>query len=134
MPNPVPSSHPATLTYHGQPDQPAELSVIVRDVRQRTQRAVLTWLAAWGLGIVAVFLPVLHFVLVPLLVVGGPLLALHRLGERVTVLDVAGTCPGCGAAQRQPLRAGAQPRLEFRCDACGRAIGVQVPPDLCAPR
>ena len=106
------------------------MSVIVRDAGQRTRRAVLTWLVAWGLGIVAVFLPVLHFVLVPLLILGGPLLALQRLGERVSVLEVQGQCPGCGAAQRQPLNAGAQPRLEFRCGACGRAIGVQVPESL----
>jgi hypothetical protein len=129
---PVPTRHPATLTYLGRPDTPAELNVIVRDAGQRTRRAVLTWLAAWGLGIVAVFLPLLHFVLVPALVLGGPILALHRLGERVSVLEVQGPCPGCGAAQRQPLNAGAQPRLEFRCEACGRAIGVQVPAELLA--
>ena len=103
---------------------------MVRGAGQRTRRALLTWLAAWGLGIVAVFVPVLHFVLVPLLVLGGPILALQRLGERVSVLEVTGACPGCGAPQRQPLHAGAQPRLEFRCDACGRAIGVQVPAEL----
>ena len=134
LPRPVPTPHAATLTYLGRPDQPAELSVIVRDAGQRTRRAVLTWLAAWGLGIAAVFLPVLHFVLVPLLVLGGPILALHRLGESVSVLAVTGTCPGCGVPQHQPLNRGAEPRLEFRCDACGRAIGVQVPADLLARR
>ena len=134
LPRPVPTPHAATLSYLGQPDQPAQLSVIVRDAGQRTRRAVLTWLAAWGLGIAAVFLPVLHFVLVPLLILGGPILALHRLGERVSVLAVTGTCPGCGVPQHQPLNRGAQPRLEFRCDACGRAIGVQVPAELLVPR
>lgn len=104
--------------------------MIARDAGERTRRAVLTWLAAWGLGVVAVFLPVLHFFLVPLLVLGGPLLAFQRLGERVSVVDVKGTCPGCGAAQQQPLNRAAQPRLEFRCDACGRAIGVTVPAEL----
>ena len=134
MARPTPTSHAASLTYLGQPDQPAELSVIMRDAGQRTRRAVLTWLAGWGLGIVAVFLPVLHFVLVPLLVLGGPILAFNRFGERVSVLAVTGTCPGCGVAQHQPLKRGAQPRLEFRCDSCGRAIGVQVPAELLARR
>jgi hypothetical protein len=106
------------------------LSVLVRDAGQRTRRAVLTWLAAWGCAILAVFLPVLHFVLVPLLLLGGPALALTRLGERVSVLEVSGSCPGCGAAQRQPLNTGARPRLAFRCDACRREIAVLVPADL----
>jgi hypothetical protein len=104
----------------------------MRDAGQRTRRALLTWLAAWGLAIVAVFLPVLHFVLVPLLVVGGPLLALSRLRERVSVLEVSGVCPGCGVAQRQPLNTGAQPRLAFRCGACRREITVLLPADLLA--
>jgi hypothetical protein len=132
LPGPIPTRHAATLTYLGKPEQPAELSVIMRNAGERTRRAVLTWLAGWGLAIVAVFLPVLHFILVPLLFLGGPLLALHRLGERVSVLEVSGECPGCGAAQRQPLNAGAKPRLEFRCDACGRAIGVALPEELLA--
>jgi len=96
------------------------------------RRCVQTWLAGWGLAIAAVFLPVLHFVLVPALLLGGPILALQRLGERVTVLDVSGNCPGCGAPQKQSLKRKAQPRLEFRCDACRRAIGVRVPEDLLA--
>ena len=104
--------------------------MLVRDAGQRTRRAVLTWLAGWGCAILAVFLPVLHFVLVPLLFVGGPLLAITRLGERVSVLEVSGTCPGCGAAQRQPLNTGARPRLAFRCDACRREITVLVPAEL----
>jgi hypothetical protein len=102
----------------------------MRDAGQRMRRALLTWLAGWGLAIVAVFLPVLHFVLVPLLFLGGPLLALSRLRERVSVLAVSGTCPGCGAAQRQPLNTGAQPRLTFRCDACRREIAVELPAEL----
>lgn len=106
--------------------------MLVRDAGQRTRRALLTWLAGWGCAIVAVFLPVLHFILVPLLFIGGPLLALSRLGERVSVLDVSGACPGCGAAQRQPLNAAARPRLAFRCDACRREITVLVPAELLA--
>jgi hypothetical protein len=131
VPKPATTLYAGTLNYLGRPDQPAELSVLVRDAGQRTRRAILTWLAGWGLAIAAVFLPVLHFVLVPLLLVGGPLLAFQRLGERASILEVRGTCPGCGSPQRQPLNAGAQPRLEFRCDACRRAIGVQVPAELC---
>ena len=106
--------------------------MIVRDAGQRLARAVKTWLAGWGLAIAAVFIPVLHFILVPALALGGPILALQRLGERVTVLEVSGSCPGCGAALRQPIKRRAQPRLETRCDSCRRAIGVRVPEDLVA--
>lgn len=132
MASPAVVEHPATLSWIGKPDQPATLRVILRDAGQRTRRAVLTWLAGWGLAVLAVFLPVLHFILVPLLLIGGPLLALQRLGERVSVIDVRGICPGCGVAQEQPLKSGARPRLEFRCESCRRAIGVVLPPELLA--
>lgn len=132
MPPPLPQEHPATLTWLGRPDTPAVLRVITRDRGTRTRRAVLTWIGGWTLAVLAVFLPLLHFVLVPLLLVGTPLLALQRLGERVNVLDVRGNCPGCGAAQEQPLKSAARERLEFRCDACRRAIGVVLPPELLA--
>ncbi len=120
----------ARLTYSGRPDQPAVLEVQVRDAGQRARRALLTLLAGWGLAIAAVFLPVLHFVLVPALLLGSPLLAFHRLRERVTLAWVSGVCPGCGAAQRQRLGVRAATGLEFRCDHCRRAIGVIVPAEL----
>lgn len=124
--------HPATLVWLGKPEQPAMLRIVVHDAGARTRRAVLTCLAAWGLAIAAVFLPVLHFVLVPLLLLGGPWLALRRLRERVSVIDVRGICPGCGVAQEQLLRSAASARLEFRCDACRRSIGVMLPAELLA--
>ncbi|MEQ1832760.1 MAG: hypothetical protein ABL977_06855 [Candidatus Eisenbacteria bacterium] len=130
MPSPLPQEHPATLTWLGRPDTAAVLRIVTRDARTRTRRAVLTWVTGWALAVLAVFLPLLHFVLVPLLLVGTPLLALQRLGERVSVLDVRGTCPGCGVAQEQRIKSAARPRLEFRCDSCRRAIGVVLPPEL----
>lgn len=131
--SPAPLSGPVTearLTYPGRPDQPAWLEVRVRDAGQRTRRALRTLLVSWGLAVVAVFLPVLHFVLVPALVLGGPLLAFQQLRERVTLFGVSGACPACGETLRQPLSVRAQPRIEFRCDGCRRAIGVIVPGHL----
>ena len=129
---PVPQEHPATLTWLGRPDEPAILGVLVHGDRERTRRAAATWGTAWLLAVLAVFLPVLHFVLVPVFLIGGPLLALQRFGERVSVIEVRGTCPGCGVPQTQTLRTAARARLEFRCDACRRAIGVVLPEALLA--
>lgn len=69
------------------------------DAPERTSRAVRALATCWGLAVLAVFLPVLHFVLVPSLLVAGPVVALSRLRERCTVRGASGTCPACGAAQ-----------------------------------
>ena len=71
---------------------------------------------------IAVFLPVLHFVLVPLLLLGGPVLAFHKLHEAMTLLAASGACPACAAPQAQLLDSAARERLVLRCEACGRAL------------
>jgi predicted RNA-binding Zn-ribbon protein involved in translation (DUF1610 family) len=98
----------------------------------RLRRAARAWAGCWGAAIVAVFLPVLHFVLVPSLLVGGPLYAMVMMRERVTVLGADGACPACGAEQHPRMKTGASDRMEFRCESCRRALGLKLPPELLA--
>jgi len=111
---------------------PATVRVNRHDRRDRMSRAAKAWAGCWGAAIVAVFLPVLHFVLVPALILGGPLYAMVMMRERVTVLGAEGPCPACGAPQAPKLKAGASDTMEFRCEACRRALKLQLPPELLA--
>lgn len=122
--------HAARLRFLGRDDRVATLEVVVRDRPARIRRALVGLAATWGCAIAAVFLPVLHFILVPALLLGGPFVALQRLSERVTVLEVRGDCPGCGTPQRQVLNTPARTGIEFRCESCRRAIGVELPDEL----
>ncbi|MBK7367752.1 MAG: hypothetical protein KAY61_03465 [Candidatus Eisenbacteria bacterium] len=115
------------LTYHGHPDAPAALRVRDWDAPERTSRAVRALATCWGLAVLAVFLPVLHFVLVPSLLVAGPVVALSRLRERCTVRGASGTCPACGAAQSFAVSGALRESTPVRCDACGRAISLRAP-------
>jgi len=120
--------HEGALTYDGCEPSPAQVVARHRDAAARTARAVRTWAIGWGLAVVAVFLPVLHFVLVPLLLVGGPAFALRRLRESATLVCAAGACPACHAAQRFALGDAWRERTSLRCEACGRAIVLVLPP------
>src|SRR5262245_48862485 len=133
-----PATHgdPATrvageFVYHDKAG-PATVSVIQHDRRDRMTRAARAWAGCWGAAIAAVFLPVLHFVLVPALVVGGPLYAMVMMREKVTVLGAEGACPVCGAPQAPKLKTGASDQLAFRCESCRRALGLRLPPELLA--
>jgi hypothetical protein len=119
----------AQFVYH---DRAGPASVNVRRHRRpdRLRRAARAWAGCWGAAIVAVFLPVLHFVLVPALLVSGPLYAMVMMRERVTVLGADGNCPACGAAQHPKLKAGASDRMEFRCESCRRALALRLPDEL----
>jgi hypothetical protein len=124
---------PARFTYVGRPDTEARVRVRRHDSRQRTARALRVLGACWGLAVVAVLVPVLHFVLVPGLLLAGPLLAVQRLGERVTVVGARGECPGCGAPQTFTLAMAPTERMPLRCEACGRQVFLVPGAELTDP-
>src|SRR5688572_16513805 len=98
-PEPEVQTVAAALRYPGKPDSPALARVKRYDRAARMQRTVRTLGAGWGLAVAAVFLPVLHFVLVPALALGAPLLALQRWGEAAVLVGASGDCPACGQPQ-----------------------------------
>src|SRR5215475_5533429 len=89
---------PVTLAVFGANPVPAVAVVRHRSLASRLGRAGLGLAIAWLLAFPAIFLPVLHFVLVPGFVIGGIALAVVRLREDRTLARVEGTCPRCGAA------------------------------------
>jgi hypothetical protein len=89
------------------------------------KRALRTWIYCWGAAIGAVFLPLLHFVLVPALLVAGPVVFLIMSRSRSRMLGGRGTCPGCqaefmiGAGQTQE-------RFYDLCTVCRREVTVEI--------
>jgi hypothetical protein len=85
-----------------------------------------------GLGIaaaaVALPIPLVHFVLVPVSLLAGMVLAGLRLTQREIVQSAEGDCPFCGARQRLGL-GGSTLRLPRRihCTACGRELDLAPP-------
>src|SRR5690242_12893701 len=120
---------PAEFAYHDKVG-PATVNVRQHGKPDRLKRAAKAWAGCWGAAIVAVFLPVLHFILVPSLLVGGPLYAMVMMREKVTVLGADGNCPACGAAQHPKLKTGASATMAFRCESCRRALELRLPPEL----
>lgn len=105
---------------------PALARVIDYGPRERAVRGVRTWLGLWGLAVAAVFVPLLHFVLVPGLLVGGVLMGLLRARERGTIVSVRGRCPACSVEQTTALKAPLVPAVSFRCASCGRPLWLHV--------
>ncbi len=114
--------------YHGRPVTPAQLEVRHWDSRQRLSRALQGLGMCWGAAVLAVLLPVLHWVLVPSLLIGGPIFAFLRYHERITVLAARGPCPACGVELLFALGQASRCRMMLRCDHCGRAITLEVTP------
>jgi hypothetical protein len=120
----------ARLTYTGKPDTAARVELIPRPRDQRVARTLIGLGQCWGLAVVAVFLPVLHFILVPALLIAGPFVARARWLEHASARRMSGTCPGCGHTIGVALRQSARPELPFRCPDCGRPLTLRIDPSV----
>lgn len=103
-------SRPLAVTFTS-PRSPnptrGEVRVQSFDPKLRLRRALKTWGTCWGLAIVAVFIPGMHFILVPSALLAGPVLAAVVYQQRTMILGGSGTCPACGQpfeVLRSPLR------------------------------
>ncbi len=119
---------PARIEYTGKPASDAQVDLVRRPRHERMRRATIGWGACWGLAIVAVFIPLLHFILVPALVIAGPLVGRARWREKATVFNVRGTCPGCGKSQSVDLKQPAGESMPWRCPECGRPLVLRLDP------
>jgi hypothetical protein len=81
-------NHPATS---------GEIRVQFWTNRERTLRAIKLGGLCWCAALISVIIPLLHFVLVPSLLLAGPILAFIVLGQRSVVLGGEGICPNCQA-------------------------------------
>ncbi|HET7224531.1 MAG TPA: hypothetical protein VFK69_02365 [Candidatus Eisenbacteria bacterium] len=116
----------AEFTYHGRPPSPAVARLRIRNHRERLVRGALGLAGCWGLAVVAVFLPMLHFVLVPGLLIAGVALGWHRLHEHATVAGASGRCPACGAEVDTTLDESLGDAIALRCERCRREIHLRV--------
>ncbi|MBT4761303.1 MAG: hypothetical protein HOO06_06365 [Bdellovibrionaceae bacterium] len=63
---------------------------------ERLAQAVKWGSIYWALAVICVFIPILHFVLVPAFVLAGPIAFYINLKREKLVLGGFGTCPKCG--------------------------------------
>lgn len=63
---------------------------------QRRIRAIKTFALWWGLALVSLFIPILHFVLVPLFLLIGLIAPPFVFASKTVILGGNGTCPFCG--------------------------------------
>jgi hypothetical protein len=95
-------------------------------LRRRLARAVRTLGLWWGAGVVCVFIPIAHFVLVPSCLVGGLAAAGYRLSVRRIVTAARATCPDCGVEQELDILGAWRQRSHLACRACHRALRLHL--------
>jgi hypothetical protein len=110
----------------GAPPRPAEVTVVTDGLGRRVGRALAALGICWALAFPAIFLPVAHFVLVPGLVLAGPVLAVLRLRQARRIAVVHGVCPRCGVEQDFTPGGAARPSRRIDCPRCRNELTLTL--------
>jgi hypothetical protein len=109
----------------GAPAAPARAEIVDLAPADRFKRAAVVFGAFVAVAIVALPIPIVHFMLVP----GGLLLAVvlggMRLREDAIFRDVSGGCPFCGTQQHFPLFGRFRLPKDVHCANCGRKLTLE---------
>jgi hypothetical protein len=103
---------------------PATLELEPIPFASRLGRGAVRLLAAWALAVGCVFIPLLHFVLVPGFFLAGPVLAWLAVRKTVRVTSASVTCPKC--RKDSAIEAGTTGwPVSMRCVSCGTTFSAR---------
>lgn len=108
----------ASLTVFGALPRPVLVTVTRPSPGQRLARAVKGAGVFWAVAAGCVFLPGLHFVLVPTFLVVGIAAGFRNLRDVEIVSRVHGACPRCGLEQDFAAGNRLTPTWTLDCPAC----------------
>lgn len=91
--------------------------------RERFRRGLKFLGICWGAAILAIFIPILHFVLVPLLVLAGPAVGYYIYQQERMMRGGQSVCPNCGAALKIEKGPAKWPAEEM-CTACHTMLSI----------
>jgi hypothetical protein len=90
---------------------------------ERKRRALKTLAICWGIAIVSVIFPIVHFVAVPGFLLAGPIAAFFVWAQEGKVLGGECVCPSCGKPF-QVTKGRPQWPLSDVCSNCHEAIKI----------
>ena len=116
-----------SLTAFGFAPRPATALVIEQSTGERVGRVFAGLGMFWALALGGLFIPVAHFILVPVFLTAGIVMAVKRSREDRRLAEVRGPCPRCGA--EQIFKAGGRfaPGRSLDCSACHGTVALAVP-------
>ncbi len=89
---------------------------------ERVKRAGVSFGLGLLLALIALPIPLVHFVLVPASLLAGTVLGLVRARQDQIIRTAQGSCPFCGAEQRFTTSARFKLPKKLNCDVCHRQL------------
>jgi hypothetical protein len=116
-----------SLIAFGFTPRPATAVVIEQSTGERVGRAFAGLGMFWALALGGLFIPVAHFILVPVFLTTGAVMGIKRWSEVRRLAEVRGPCPRCGAQQTFKASGRFAPGRSLDCPACHGTFAVTVP-------
>jgi hypothetical protein len=116
----------ASLTAFGAAPTGARVTIAAQTVGRRVARALRVLGGLWGAAVLAVFIPIAHFVLVPTLLVLGAVLGALRMRQDRVIVSVVGPCPRCGRAGEFPLDTRRVTSQKLTCPGCHTNVDLTL--------
>lgn len=113
---------PVRLKLSGEAESQAVAKVEDWDPIARVKRAVAPMCICWAAAGVSIFIPILHFVLVPTLLIAGPVIFALRITESSTLQSLAGDCPRCKKPGQFVTGGRFKLPRNVTCDGCGNLL------------
>ena len=108
------------------PTTHASITKVVWDSPERTKNALRTLGMMLTFTFLSIFIPLLHFILVPTLFIASFVLAMDKFGEKVRNEGGTGECPKCHQTFKvQPSKWGT--RITNVCDHCPEDLEMILP-------
>ena len=117
---------PVQVKGFGAPPTTAIVNVAVLSGADRFKRAAVMLGASVGVALVALPIPIVHFILVPGSLLAGIILAGNRLTMSEVFRRAAGRCPFCGTEQSFSVIGRFRLPKSAHCVNCGRILSLET--------
>ncbi|MDH5644294.1 MAG: hypothetical protein OEY63_08840 [Gemmatimonadota bacterium] len=115
------------VKFHGYGDSFSTGTAVVVsfDKNARVRRAVRYALILWAIALGGAFIPVAHFLIVPVFGIAGFVILFRTLKTNRTIKAIRGTCPDCGKVQAFEHLGDSEIPREISCAGCMRTLSVR---------
>lgn len=116
----------APVRIRGTAGAESEGEVFIRTwtLAERRRRSLIILAKCWGAAAIAVVVPMLHFVLVPVLVIVGPIWGWFLKRQERIILGGSGTCPKCSEPFKIERALDRWPLSDI-CDRCHAHVTIE---------
>lgn len=105
------------------PPTDGTVEVVTFDAKARSRRALKALGMCWGGAVLCVPIPIIHFTVLPSLLIAGLVLFFRISGQSSQILGGAGTCPECGKTFRI-AKADHRFPMDELCEHCRSSVSI----------